>query len=198
MAAYIEPLARLINELSKLPGIGKRSAARLAYHLLGVDLGEATNLADAIIQARENVGLCEICGDFSQEDKCFICTDTHRDDSIICVIGDPRDVGSMERTGEFNGRYHVLHGTISPNENRGPNDIRLKELLSRLNEDVKEVIVATNPDLEGEATAMYIARLIKPLGVNVTRIAHGVPVGSDLQYADEVTLARAISGRVKI
>ena len=197
MSQYIESLARLINELSKLPGIGKRSAARLAYHILEVEKSEALNLATAIVDARENIHFCEECGDFSQEKLCNICSDNKRDRSKICVVSDPRDIGAMERTGEFSGLYHVLHGTISPNNNKGPDDIRLKELLTRLSE-VQEIIVATNPDLEGEATAMYIAKIIKPLGINVTRIAHGVPVGSDLQYADEITLGRALVGRVSL
>ncbi len=197
MSAYIESLAKLINELSKLPGIGKRSATRLAYHILEIEKSDAINLAHAIVEARENVGFCEECGDFSQEKLCPICSDKRRDRTKICVVGDPRDVGAMERTGEFDGLYHVLHGTISPNNNRGPDDIRLKELLTRL-ANVEEVIVATNPDLEGEATAMYIAKIIKPLGIKVSRIAHGVPVGSDLQYADEITLGRALVGRVTL
>ncbi len=197
MAQYIESLARLINELSKLPGIGKRSATRLAYHILEVEKSDALSLASAIVDAIENVMFCEECGDFSQDKLCPICADSNRNKTQICVVSDPRDVGAMERTGEYNGLYHVLHGTISPNNNRGPDDIRLKELLTRLS-DVKEVIVATNPDLEGEATAMYIAKIIKPLGINVSRIAHGVPVGSDLQYADEITLGRALVGRVSL
>ena len=197
MSAYIESLAKLINELSKLPGIGKRSATRLAYHILEIEKSDAVNLAKAIIEAVENVGFCEECGDFSQEKLCPICADKRRDRSKICGVGDPRDVGAMERTDEFDGLYHVLHGTISPNNNRGPDDIRLKELLGRL-QGVEEVIVATNPDLEGEATAMYIAKIIKPLGIKVSRIAHGVPVGSDLQYADEITLGRALVGRVTL
>ena len=197
MVAYIESLARLINELSKLPGIGKRSATRLAYHILEIEKSDAVNLASAIVDARENVAFCEECGDFSEDRLCPICSDKRRDRTKICVVGDPRDVGAMERTGEYNGLYHVLHGTISPNNNRGPDDIRLKELLTRLM-DIEEVIVATNPDLEGEATAMYIAKIIKPLGIVVSRIAHGVPVGSDLQYADEITLGRALVGRVSL
>ena len=197
MSAYIESLARLINELSKLPGVGKRSATRLAYHILEVEKSDAVNLANAIIEAIENVTFCQQCGDFTQEPLCPICSDRHRDRSMICVVSDPRDVGAMERTGEFSGLYHVLHGTISPNNNKGPDDIRLKELLTRL-DGVKEIIVATNPDLEGEATAMYIAKIIKPLGIAVSRIAHGVPVGSDLQYADEITLGRALVGRVSL
>ncbi len=194
MAEYIEALGKLINELSKLPGIGRRSAVRLAYHILEADNKDASALANAIINAKENVKFCELCGDFSQGARCSICNDTTRNGKVICVVGDPRDVSAMERTGEFNGLYHVLHGTISPNNNRGPDDIKIKELMPRL-ADVDEVIIATNPDLEGEATAMYIARLIKPMGIRVSRIAHGVPVGSDLQYADEVTLGRAIIGR---
>ena len=198
MASYIEPLARLINELSRLPGIGNRTAARLAYFLLETEQEQAMGLAHAIKEAREKVKLCPTCGDFADTDICPICNDMRRERSIICVVGDPRDVAAMERTGEYNGLYHVLHGTISPNDNRGPDDIRVKELLSRLDDGVAEVILATNPDLEGEATAMYIARLIKPLGIKVSRIAHGVPVGSDLQYADEVTLGRALAGRTQI
>lgn len=197
MSQYIESLAKLVNELSKLPGIGKRSATRLAYHILEVEKCDALNLANAIVEARENVRFCDECGDFSEERLCSICSDTKRDRSKICVVSDPRDVGAMERTGEYNGLYHVLHGVISPNNNKGPDDIRLKELLPRLT-NVEEVIVATNPDLEGEATAMYIAKIIKPLGVTVSRIAHGVPVGSDLQYADEITLGRALVGRVSL
>lgn len=197
MPAYIKSLAKLINELSKLPGIGKRSAIRLAYHILEIEKSEAINLAKAIVEARENVTFCETCGDFTQDALCPICMDGKRDRVKICVVGDPRDVGAMERTGEYHGLYHVLHGTISPNNNRGPDDIRLKELLSRL-DGVGEVIVATNTDLEGEATAMYIAKLIKPLGIKVSRIAHGVPVGSDLQYADEITLGRAYIGRTSL
>jgi len=194
MAEYIEPIARLVNEFSKLPGVGRRSAARLAYHIIEVSEEEATELAKAIVNVKRRVQLCPQCFDLSEGGLCPICADPKRDASLVCVVGDPRDVSAMERTGEFHGKYHVLHGTISPGEGRGPDDIKLKELLSRL-ADVREVIVATNPDLEGEATAMYIARLIKPMGINVTRIAHGVPVGSDLQYADEVTLGRAIVGR---
>ena len=197
MPGFVEPLARLINELSKLPGIGRRTAARLAYHIIETDEAEANALADAITAAREKIVLCKECGDFADSEKCPICRDMSRNASVICVVSDPRDVAAMEKTGEFTGRYHVLHGSISPGDNRGPDDIRIKELLSRL-EGVGEVILATNPDVEGEATAMYIAQLIKPFGVKVTRIAHGVPIGSDLKYADEVTLGRAIAGRVEI
>ena len=197
MAGFIEPLAKLVNELSKLPGIGRRTAARLAYHIIETEKKDAYALADAIKNAREKIVLCKTCGDFADSDTCPICRDMSRNASQICVVSDPRDVAAMENTGEFRGRYHVLHGSISPGDNRGPDDIRIKELLTRIG-GVKEVILATNPDVEGEATAMYISQLIKPLGVKVTRIAHGVPIGSDLKYADEVTLGRAIAGRVEI
>ncbi len=197
MSEYIKPLARLVNEFSKLPGIGRRTAARLAYHIIETDKSDAQALSDAIKEAREKIVLCDICGDFADSPKCPICRDMSRNASSICVVSDPRDVAAMEKTGEFSGRYHVLHGSISPGDNRGPDDIRIKELLTRLN-GIKEVIIATNPDVEGEATAMYISQLIKPLGIKVTRIAHGVPIGSDLKYADEVTLGRAIAGRVEI
>ncbi len=197
MSEHIKPLARLINEFSKLPGIGRRTAARLAYHIIETDKSDAEALSDAIKDAREKIVLCNDCGDFSDGPKCPICRDMSRASSVICVVSDPRDVAAMEKTGEFRGKYHVLHGSISPGDNRGPDDIRIKELLARLS-GVDEVILATNPDVEGEATAMYISQLIKPFGIKVTRIAHGVPIGSDLKYADEVTLGRAIAGRVEI
>lgn len=197
MAGFIQPLASLINELSKLPGIGRRTAARLAYHIIETQESDAKALASAIVSAREKIVLCTECGDFSDGPICPICKSARRNASLICVVGDPRDVAAMEKTGEFSGKYHVLHGSISPGENRGPDDIRIKELLGRL-EGVVEVILATNPDVEGEATAMYISQLIKPFGIKVTRIAHGVPIGSDLKYADEVTLGRAITGRIEI
>ncbi len=197
MSGFLEPLARLINEISKLPGIGRRTAARLAYHIIETEESEANDLAEAIKQARAKIVLCKECGDFADGEKCPICKDSSRDASIICVVSDPRDVAAMEKTGELRGKYHVLHGSISPGDNRGPDDIRIKELLGRLS-GVREVILATNPDVEGEATAMYISQLIKPLGIKVTRIAHGVPIGSDLKYADEVTLGRALAGRVEI
>ena len=197
MSGHIEPLAKLINEFSKLPGIGRRTAARLAYHIIESQDDEAKALADAIFLAKEKIVLCTECGDFADGTKCNICNDTTRNREIICVVSDPRDVNAMESTGEFSGKYHVLHGTISPGDNRGPDDIRIKELLSRL-DGVSEVILATNPDVEGEATAMYISHLIKPFGIKVTRIAHGVPIGSDLKFADEVTLGRALAGRTEI
>lgn len=196
MSAPLEPLARLLNSLSKLPGVGKRSALRLAYHILEQPENDVRELAEAIWRARKDIRCCTVCGNYTAEDTCNMCNDDRRDKSVLCVVRDPRDVGAMERSGQFHGLYHVLHGTISPSENRGPDDIRIKELLHRLHDDtVQEVILATNPDLEGEATAMYIARLLKPLGIRVTRIAQGVQVGADLEFADEVTLARALEGR---
>lgn len=199
MGALIEPLARLMNELSRLPGIGSRTAARLAYHILERDENEVRELAQAIWQARKNIRICPVCQSLTDAIPCALCADGRRDRSQICVVGGPRDVEAMERTREYNGAYHVLHGVISPGSNRGPDDIRIRELLERLRDgSVREVILATNPDLEGEATAMYIAQLIHPLGIRVTRIAHGVPVGSDLEYADEVTLGRAMAGRREI
>ncbi len=196
MAQFIEPLARLINELSKLPGIGQRSASRLAFFLLEKPEDEVKALAQAIWQAKKLVKRCPICQGLTDVAPCALCSDPKRDASQICVVTTPRDVNAMERTGEYHGLYHVLHGTLSPGENRGPEDLTVRELLARLEDGkVKEIILATNPDLEGEATALYLARLLKPMGVTVTRIAHGVPVGSDLEYADEVTLGRALTGR---
>lgn len=196
MAGTLEPMARLLNALSKLPGVGKRSALRLAYHILEQPEADVRELAEALWRARKDIHCCTVCGNYTASDICLMCEDARRDRSMLCVVSDPRDVSAMERSGNYHGLYHVLHGTISPNDNRGPDDIHIKELLMRLRDDtVQEVILATNPDLEGEATAMYIARLIKPLGVRVTRIAQGVQVGADLEYADEVTLARALEGR---
>jgi recombination protein RecR len=196
MGAYLEPLARLLNALSKLPGVGKRSASRLAYHILEQPEADVRELAEAIFRARKDVHHCLICGNYTAAETCAMCEDDHRDHSAICVVRDPRDIAAMERSGSFHGLYHVLHGVISPNENKGPEDIRIRELLLRLKDNtVHEVILATNADLEGEATAMYIARLIKPLGILVSRLAQGIQVGGDLEYADEVTLARALDGR---
>ena len=189
-------MARLVNELSKMPGIGSRSAARLAYWLLDRSEEDVEALASAIVDAKEQIHLCPICQSLTDTSPCSLCSDPKRDASVLCVVAEPRDVAAMERTREFKGRYHVLHGTISPGDNRGPEDLKIRELLARLEDGrVQEVVIATNPDVEGEATAMYLARLIKPLGVRVSRIAHGVPVGSDLEYADEVTLGRALTGR---
>lgn len=194
MGIYIEPLARAVNELSKLPGVGGKSALRLAYHIIDMDKEAVKQLCDALLAAKDEIRYCLSCGNFCQGEKCDICSDDRRDPSIICVVKDPRDVMSMERMRDYKGVYHVLHGTISPINGIGPDNIRIKELLARL-DSVKEVIIATNPDVEGDATAMYLSRLIKPLGIKVTRIAHGIPIGGDLEYIDEVTLARAMAGR---
>ncbi|MBR6585635.1 MAG: recombination protein RecR [Firmicutes bacterium] len=196
MRQYPKPLAKLINELSKLPGIGSKSAQRLAFHILSLEDREAVQLAEAILSAKREMKYCSVCGNLTDEDPCAICSDPSRREDVICVVESPRDVMAMERIKEFNGLYHVLHGVISPMEGIGPEDINLKALIQRLQaNDVKELIIATNPNIEGEATAMYIARLIKPAGIKVTRIAHGIPVGGDLEYADEVTLLKSLEGR---
>ncbi len=196
MKHYARPLSNLIAELSKLPGIGGKTAQRLAFHILSQDDKDAFALAEAIREAKKNMKYCTICGNLTDVDPCSICSDPARDQSIICVVESPRDVSAMERIKEFQGLYHVLHGAISPMDGIGPDDINLKQLIVRLQQnDVREVILATNPNIEGEATAMYTARLIKPAGIKVTRIAHGVPVGGDLEYADEITLSKAMEGR---
>ena len=196
MKHYAKPLSNLIGELSKLPGIGGKTAQRLAFHILSQDDKDAFALAEAILEAKKSMKYCSVCGNLTDVDPCSICTDTTRDQSVICVVESPRDVSAMERIKEFQGLYHVLHGAISPMDGIGPEDINLKQLIVRLQQnDVKEVILATNPNIEGEATAMYTARLIKPAGIKVTRIAHGVPVGGDLEYADEITLSKAMEGR---
>ena len=196
MRGYAKPLNRLITELSKLPGIGGKSAQRLAYHIASLPEEQVRELAAALWQGRKALRFCARCGNYTQEEFCPICADEKRHNGQICVVRDARDVAAIERMRDFKGLYHVLGGTLSPMNGVGPEDIRIKELLSRLStEEVDEVILATNPDIEGEATAAYISRLIKPMGVRVTRIAHGVPVGSDLEYADEVTLAKAMEGR---
>ena len=192
----IEPIVRLTTQLSRLPGIGQKTAQRLAYHILDLPLPQAQELSAAIIAAREKVVDCPICGTYTDVTPCGICADTSRDGSILCVVCDAKDVIAMERTREFHGKYHVLHGVLSPVDGVGPNDIRINELVERVKAgDVKEVILATNPDVEGEATASYIARLLKPMGVSCTRIAHGIPIGGNLEYTDEVTLAKAMEGR---
>ena len=196
MKYYAKPLARLINELSRLPGVGGKTAQRLAFHILSMEEKEARALADSIIEAKQKMTYCSVCGNLTDTDPCGICSDPSRDRSVICVVETPKDVVAMEKIKEYNGLYHVLHGAISPMEGIGPEDINLKQLIVRLqNEDVRELILATNPNIEGEATAMYIARLIKPSGIRVSRIAHGIPVGGDLEYADEVTLLKAMEGR---
>ena len=196
MNYYAKPLNKLINELSRLPGIGGKTAQRLALHILSVDDREAFALADAIREAKEKMTFCSICGNLTDRDPCSICEDAGRDPSTICVVESPKDVIAMEKIREYRGYYHVLHGVISPMDDKGPEDINLKSLITRLQDTrVKELISATNPTIEGEATAVYIARLVKPSGIRVSRIAHGIPVGGDLEYADEVTLLKAIEGR---
>ncbi|PKM39576.1 MAG: recombination protein RecR [Firmicutes bacterium HGW-Firmicutes-9] len=192
----IEPIVRLTTQLSRLPGIGQKSAQRLAYHILDIPAAQAQELAAAIIAAREKVVDCPVCGTYTDVSPCGICSDTHRDGSVLCVVSDAKDVIAMERTREFHGKYHVLHGVLSPVDGVGPADIRINELVERVKAgEVKEVIIATNPDVEGEATASYIARLLKPMGVSCSRIAHGIPIGGNLEYTDEVTLAKAMEGR---
>ncbi|MBO4818978.1 MAG: recombination protein RecR [Firmicutes bacterium] len=197
MKGYAKPLNRLIAELSKLPGIGGKTAQRLAFHILSMSDEEARGIADAIVDAKENMHYCSVCGNLTDQDPCDICSDASRDKTTICVVENPRDVSAMERVKEYHGLYHVLNGAISPMDGIGPDDINLRSLIVRLqeNDEIKEVILATNPNIEGEATAMYIARLVKPAGIKVSRIAHGLPVGGDLEYADEETLYRAMEGR---
>lgn len=193
---YPGPLGRLITELSKMPTVGPKTAQRLAFHILRLPLEEAQALAAAIVDAKMQIRHCSICFSITDIDPCAICADPARSAETLCVVEDPRDVLAIERTREFRGRYHVLHGAISPLDGVGPDELKIPELLGRVRDrGVKEVIVATNPRVEGEATAIYLSRVLKPLGVRVTRIAHGLPVGGDLEYADEVTLARALEGR---
>lgn len=196
MFTYAPPLARLIEELSKLPTVGPRTAQRLAFFMLSMKAEEAEALASAILECKRRIRHCSVCGNITEDDPCVFCTNGRRDRSVICVVEDPRDVAAMERTREFKGVYHVLRGAISPLDGIGPDDLRIAELLQRVKAGgVREVIVATNPRVEGEATALYLSKVLKPLGVRVTRIAHGLPVGGDLEYADEVTLARSLEGR---
>ena len=200
MSSYnVAPLSSLIEQFERLPGIGHKTAQRLAYHVLGLSKEESQNFANAIIEAHDKIHYCKICCNLTDKELCPICSNEARDKSTICVVEDPRDVIALERTNEYKAVYHVLHGAISPLNGIGPDQLCIKELLVRVNNDsVKEVIMATNPTVEGEATAMYISRLLKPLGVKVTRLAYGIPVGGDLEYADEVTLSRAIEGRSEI
>jgi len=193
------PLARLIEHFRALPGIGQKTATRLAYHVLDMSKDEAKSLAEAIVDAKEKIGYCKVCFNLSDKSPCEICNSERRDHKVICVVENPQDIAAMERMRDFKGVYHVLHGRISPLEGVGPEDIRIKELLVRLQaSDVEEVIIATNPNVEGEATAMYIAKLVKPAGIKVTRIGSGLPVGSDLEYADEITLSKAMENRREI
>ena len=197
MSAFIEPIGRLINQFTKLPGVGTKTAQRYAYKVINMSEDEVKEFAESIIKAKSEVRYCSICGNFTDKDVCDVCST--RDGSVICVVKEPKDVLAMEKAHEFKGVYHVLHGTISPMEGITPNDIKIKELLARIAQGgVREVIMATNPDVEGEATAMYISSLIKPLGIKVSRLAHGIPIGSELEYADEVTLSRAILDRKEL
>jgi recombination protein RecR len=197
MEIFIEPIGRLVNEFSKLPGVGKKTAQRYAYKIIDMPESEARAFADAILGVKRRVKYCKICGNFTEEETCSLCRT--RDKSVVCVVKEPKDVAAIEKLHEFKGVYHVLHGVIDPLSGIGPNDIRIRELLSRLQEGtVKEVIVATNPDVSGDATAMYIAKLIKPLDIAVTRLAHGIPIGSEIEYTDDVTLARAFVERTKL
>jgi recombination protein RecR len=198
MEFYPVVIEKLIEEFAKLPSIGYKTAQRLTLHILNLPKEEVEEFAKALIQARGTVKYCSVCGNYTDKDPCAICGNPNRDKGIICVVEQPKDIISMERVREFNGVYHVLHGNISPMAGRGPADIRIKELISRMGAEVNEVIAATNPNIEGEATAMYISKILKPLGVKVTRIAHGIPVGGDLEYADEVTLSKAMEGRREI
>jgi len=199
VTVYEGPVQALIDELGRLPGIGPKSAQRIAFHLLKVDAQDAKRLAAAVIDAKERVSWCRRCFNFAEGELCTFCRDERRDPRVVCVVEEPRDIAAIERTNEFRGRYHVLQGAISPIEGIGPEQLRIKELLARIPaEEVTEVILATNPNIEGEATAMYLARLLKPLGLTVTRIASGLPVGGDLEYADEVTLGRALEGRREV
>ncbi len=197
MKVFIEPIGKLINEFSKLPGVGAKTAQRYAYKVVNMSREEAKAFSDAIINVKDNVKYCKICGNFSEDDVCDVCRIRSKD--TICVVKEPKDVIAIEKLNEYNGVYHVLHGTISPLDGIGPNDINVKGLLSRIAEGgVEEIIMATNPDVEGEATALYISNLIKPLGIKVTRLAHGIPIGTDIEYADEVSLARAFVDRKQL
>ncbi len=199
MAYHIAPLDRLIEQFERLPGIGHKTAGRLAYHILSQNSEDVKAFADAVVDAKEKIRYCNCCCNLTDLELCPICTDTARDRSVICVVEDPKDVMAFERTREYNGLYHVLHGVISPLEGIGPDNLHIKELMTRLSKnEVKELIMATNPTVEGEATASYISRLVHPMGIKTTRLAYGIPVGGDLEYADEITLSRALEGRNEI
>jgi recombination protein RecR len=196
VSTYAGPVQDLIDELGRLPGVGPKSAQRIAFHLLKLPKADALRLAGSIVEVKDKVTFCPRCFNIAEGAECNICSDARRDTTVICVVEEPRDIVSVERTGEFKGRYHVLQGAISPIDGIGPDQLRVRELLARLDDEgIAEIILCTNPNLEGEATAMYLSRLIKPLGIRVTRIASGLPVGGDLEYADEVTLIRALQGR---
>ena len=199
MSFFPASLENLVDHFASLPGVGRKSAQRLAFHVLGLPDEEARGFAEAILEAKSNVRCCRICQNLTEGEICSVCASPTRDKATICVVSEPRDVLSIERGREYNGTYHVLHGVLSPMSHVGPDDIRIKELLTRVAEnDIEEVIMATNPDTEGEATAMYLSRLLKPFGVKVTRLAYGIPVGSNLEFTDDATLSRAIEGRTEI
>ena len=196
MPDFAEPLARLINEFKRLPGIGQKSAQRLAFHVLRAPREDAEHLAQAVLDVKDKLGLCSVCNNISDSDLCQYCSDSNRDAKVVCVVEEPHNIIGIETTRQFTGRYHVLHGALSPLRGIGPESLKIKGLVQRIGEgEIQEVIVATNPTVEGEATAVYLARLLKPLGVKVTRIAMGIPVGSDLEFADEVTILKAMEGR---
>lgn len=194
---YPQAMRRLIHELTKLPGVGPKTAQRLAFHVINMSESEVSKIAEAMLDAKYKIGFCEICGQLTEVSPCSVCTDSKRESSLLCVVEEPRDVVAMERTRVFKGHYHVLGGVISPLEGVGPDDLRIKELLQRVRDGAfGEVIVATNPNVEGEATALYLGKLLRPLGLRVTRLARGLPVGGDLEYTDEITLGKALEGRV--
>ena len=196
MPDFPEPLARLITEFKRLPGIGQKSALRLAFHVLRAGRDDAGHLASAILDVKDKLGLCSVCNNISESDLCLFCRDSNRDPKVVCVVEEPHNIIGIETTRQFEGRYHVLHGALSPLRGVGPESLKIKGLVERIGQgEIQEVIVATNPTVEGEATAVYLARLLKPLGVRVTRIAMGIPVGSDLEFADEVTISKAMEGR---
>src|SRR3954452_19458194 len=195
---FASPIARLVQQLGKLPGIGEKTAARLAFHILRASPEDAAALAAAIAEVKQKIRFCSVCCDLNERDPCSICRDARRDAGVVCVVAQPQDVVAIERTGGYRGRYHVLHGVLSPLDGIGPDDLRIAELVRRAGGEVKEVIVATNPSVEGETTAVYLAKLLRPLGVRTSRIATGVPMGGELEYADRLTLARALDGRREI
>jgi len=198
MEFYPVAIEKLIEEFAKLPSIGQKTAQRLTLHILNLPDDEVKEFANALVKARGTIKYCSVCGNFTDKDPCALCENPNRDKGTICVVEQPKDIMTMEKVKEYNGVYHVLHGNISPMQGRGPQDIKIRELVARMNEEVKEVILATNPNIEGEATAMYISKVLKPLDIKVTRIAAGIPVGGDLDYADEVTLSKALEGRKEL
>lgn len=198
MDFYPVAIEKLIEEFAKLPSVGQKTAQRLTLHILNLPEDEVKEFASALVKARGTIKYCKVCGNFTDMDPCSICSNPNRDQNVICVVEQPKDIMTLEKVKEFNGVYHVLHGNLSPMQGRGPQDIRIRELVARMRENIAEVIVATNPNIEGEATAMYISRVLKPLEVKVTRIASGLPVGGEMEYADEVTLSKALEGRKEI